>query len=153
MKFTPGERFSYCNAGYILLGSIVEKICGVSFQQYVETNIFRPSNMKDSGFFAMDCLPSRTAYGYLKKGNDEWRTNIYTVPIIGGSDGGAFTTAFDVAAFWNALFSCDLVSRSTLTTMLTPHVATAEKDVHYGYGMWMTKQNNTIVIRRRVLQL
>src|SRR5262245_1987645 len=57
MKFAPGERFSYSNGGYILLGVVIEALSGERYQDFVEQRIFRPSGMKHSGFFAMNRLP------------------------------------------------------------------------------------------------
>ena len=56
MKFNPGSKFSYSNAGYILLGLIVEKLTGMKFAEYVKENIFQVCGMSDSGYFRMDQL-------------------------------------------------------------------------------------------------
>ena len=148
MKFAPGERFSYNNAGYILLGLIVEQVSKLSFQEYVETNIFAICDMTDSGFFSMDCLPPRTAYGYIQKPDQEWRTNFYALPVIGGSDGGAFTTVGDMEKFWQALMH-QLLSEAILKQMLTPHIPTRlqvgnEANIYYGYGIWIAKQGEAL---------
>ncbi|MEN8114389.1 MAG: serine hydrolase domain-containing protein, partial [Actinomycetota bacterium] len=89
MKFEPGGRFSYSNGGYVLLGLAIEAASGMAYADYVEHNVFARAGMADSGFFEMDNLPARTAYGYL----DDGHTNIYKVPIKGLPDGGAFVTA------------------------------------------------------------
>ena len=96
MKFPPGTAFSYSNGGYILLGVAIEEVTGVSYQQYVERALFQDLGMERSGFFAFNQLPEQTALGYIEEG-DGWRTNIYNLPSIGASDGGAYTTADDVA--------------------------------------------------------
>ncbi|KAM3103011.1 serine hydrolase domain-containing protein [Phormidesmis sp. 146-12] len=149
MVFAPGERFSYNNAGYILLGLIVEQVSKLSFQEYVEANIFAICNMTDSGFFSMDCLPPCTAYGYIQKSDQEWRTNIYALPIIGGSDGGAFTTVGDLEKFWQVLMTHQLLSEAILKQMLTPHIPTGEQssseaNFYYGYGIWIAKQEDVL---------
>ena len=59
--------------------------------------------MSDSGFFAMDRLPERTAFGYIDE-EDGWRTNIFTLPIVGSSDAGLFTTVGDMDKLWGGLF-------------------------------------------------
>jgi CubicO group peptidase (beta-lactamase class C family) len=157
MEFAPGERFSYNNAGYILLGLIVEQVSKLSFQEYVETNIFATCDMTDSGFFSMDCLPPRTAYGYIQKSDShserlrqrEWRTNIYALPVIGGSDGGAFTTVGDMKKFWQVLMTHQLLSEASLKQMLTPHILTgaqssSKANFYYGYGIWIAKQEDVL---------
>jgi Beta-lactamase class C and other penicillin binding proteins len=143
MKFSPGERFSYNNAGFILLGLIVEHVTGLDFTEYVEKNIFQPCGMLDSGYFRMDQLPERTAIGYT--GNEQsWRSNIYSVPIKGGPDGGAFTTVLDLANFWDALFNNQLLSAEMTKLLLTPH-AKDNDQTYYGYGIWMKMLDNEIL--------
>lgn len=51
MKFSPGERFSYNNAGFILLGLVVEQITGMEFTDYVEKNIFQRCGMIEFRLF------------------------------------------------------------------------------------------------------
>lgn len=148
MKFTPGERFSYSNAGFIVLGLIIEQQTGLRFTDYVETHVFAPCGMTDSGYFAMDQLPTRTAYGYIENEEDHtWHTNFFAVPIIGGPDGGAFTTAPDMVKFWNALFEHKLLSKALTEQLLTPHIQaeTEDDDTYYGYGVWITKDEDEII--------
>lgn len=142
MKFTPGDRFSYSNAGFILLGLIVEQIAGMTFQNYVEENIFRICEMNDSGYFHLNQLPERTAFGYINSGLT-WKTNIYSVPIVGGPDGGAFTTAHDLSKFWSALMDNRLLSKPLTEKMLTPLIKDNDY-IHYGYGVWILIINNEI---------
>ncbi|MEE8292299.1 MAG: serine hydrolase domain-containing protein [Candidatus Tectomicrobia bacterium] len=148
MKFAPGEQFSYSNAGFIVLGLIVEQQTAMSFPAYVETSIFAPCGMTDSGYFAMDQLPTRTAYGYMEnKADKTWKTNIYAVPIVGGPDGGAFTTAPDMVKFWTALLTHQLFGNaSTTAQFFTPHIGVENTPRHtlYGYGVWMTQQAGAV---------
>lgn len=65
MMFTPGERFHYNNAGYILLGLLVEKASGMAFTEYVEQHIFRPCGMRDSGYFALGIHRQRAVFWSL----------------------------------------------------------------------------------------
>ncbi|WP_077619319.1 serine hydrolase domain-containing protein [Bacillus sinesaloumensis] len=143
MMFEPGERFHYNNAGYILLGLIIEQIAGKSFTDYVIENIFKPCGMEDSGYFSLDNLPKNTAIGYIDNEEGSWRTNMYSIPIKGGSDGGAFVTAPDMMRLWDALLHHKLVSKETTNLLLTPHVH-AEEDEYYGYGVWISKRDSDI---------
>lgn len=144
MKFIPGKKFHYNNAGYILLGLIVENKTGMDFKEYVKTNILEPCEMKDSGYFYMDRLPQNTAYGYIEdESAGTWRTNIYSLPIVGGPDGGAFTTAPDLTKFWEALFEYKLLSKDMTKKMLTPHVEVANSR-YYGYGVWIISKGNRV---------
>ncbi|MFS0864401.1 serine hydrolase domain-containing protein [Fredinandcohnia sp. 179-A 10B2 NHS] len=143
MMFSPGERFHYNNAGYILLGLIVEKVTGQLFTEYVEEHIFKPCEMEGSGYFSLNHLPKNTAIGYIDEEDGTWRTNMYSIPIMGGSDGGAFITAPDMMKLWEALLSNRLLSSENTEKLLTPHIQ-AEDDEYYGYGIWISKRGSEI---------
>lgn len=145
MKFEVGTRFSYNNAGYILLGLIVEAATQQSFADYVQENVFNKVGMSRSGYFELDALPSNTAQGYIDFSDGTWKTNIYSLPAKGGSDGGAFVTVNDMAKFWEALVTHQLLSPTTTKRMLTAHTQVDDGDNYYGYGVWIVRTGNDIV--------
>lgn len=137
MLASPGERFHYNNAGYIVLGLLVEELSGISFTDYVELHIFKPCGMEQSGYFSLDALPANCAYGYIEDENGGWRTNIYSIPVKGGADGGAFVTAPDMLLFWSGLMNHKLLSPELTSILLTPHIHVGGEG-YYGYGVWIT---------------
>ena len=139
MQAPPGSTFAYNNGAYVLLGLIVEQITGTPFAEYIGEHIFRPAGMHDSGYFASDQLPPRTAQSYIQNADGTWRSNIYAVPIVGGPDGGAYTTAADMAQFWQALLTHKLLHAETTAALLSPRVATGSLPPydHYGRGVWI----------------
>jgi len=140
MNFPPGGRFSYSNSGYILLGVLIEEITGMPYRDFVEKEIFAPIGMGRSGYFAMDRLPERTALGYVED-EDGWRTNIYNLPIIGASDGGAYTTLHDIARLWDAFWGYKILSKEMIETFTAPQVEVIGQGVNkfYGHGIWIRK--------------
>jgi CubicO group peptidase (beta-lactamase class C family) len=146
MLSAPGVTFSYNNAGFVILGLIIEQCTATHFTDYVADQIFRVCGMHDSGYFAADQLPSRTACAYIENADGTWRSNIYAVPIIGGADGGAYTTAADMARFWQALSEHTLLGSAIANKLITPQVATqqAAPYSHYGYGVWIESGANGI---------
>jgi CubicO group peptidase (beta-lactamase class C family) len=138
MKFSPGERFSYSNGGYIVLGVVVEEVSGMKYQDFVEREIFQPIGMNRSGYFAMNRLPEETALGYVTEPGG-WRTNIFNLPIVGASDGGAFTTVQDLATLWNAFRSHEILPKELVDLYAAPQVkAKAEGEHLYsGCGLWI----------------
>lgn len=144
MMFQPGERFHYNNAGYILLGLIVEELTGLEFTEYIDKNIFLPCEMKNSGYFSMDQLPKNTALGYIDEENGAWRTNVYSLPIKGSADGGAYITTSDMFRFWEGLFSNQLLKQEYTNLLLETHIATENDGEYYGYGIWIRKKNDAI---------
>jgi len=146
MKFKSGDRFDYNDGGYILLGLVLEAVSGLSFAEYIEKHVFVAAGMNDSGYFPTDRLPERTAYAYIKDEDGAWRTNFFAVPIVGAPDGGAYTSAPDLAKFWAALRSGKLLSAPVAAAMLEPRVSTGLDSPydHYGYGVWMDKVGDSI---------
>lgn len=144
MMFKPGAKFHYNNAGFIVLGLVIEQLTGRRYTDYIESEIFDQCGMKGSGYFSLDRLPKNTAYGYIDdKDNGTWRTNIFSIPIKGGADGGAFITAPDMMRLWEGLFNHTLLNEKNTNLLLEPHIA-VQTEVHYGYGIWINKRNGTI---------
>jgi CubicO group peptidase (beta-lactamase class C family) len=139
MKFAPGARFEYNDGGYVLLGLVVESVGGRPFTDYVTERIFRAAGMHDSGYFAADALPERTARAYLRNPDGTWRTNVFAVPAVGGPDGGAYTTAPDMTRFWSALREHRLLGADLTARVLSPQIAisAAHPNTFYGFGVWV----------------
>jgi CubicO group peptidase (beta-lactamase class C family) len=139
-KYPPGERFSYSNGGFIFLGIIIEHVTGQLYRDYIHTHVFVPAGMDDSGYYAFNQLPKNTASGYKKSKNDVPETNIYNLPVRGASDGGAYTTTYDLYNFWRALFSNKILSKQLTKAFLSPHVI-VDDPIEYGYGVYISKYN------------
>ncbi len=137
MKFAPGERFSYSNGGYVLLGLAIEALSGASFQRYVQSTIFAPVGMNGSGFFRLDALPLTAAIGYVD-GDNRAETNELKLPVIGGPDGGSFTTAADIERLWLAFVDNQVLSTALTDRYISP--TNHYKDsIHDGCGVWIDK--------------
>ncbi len=143
MKSAPGGRFHYNNAAFIVLGLIVEEHTGQSFTDYVEQNIFNKCGMSDSGYFETDRLPRNTAIGYMDQEDGSWTSNIFSIPVKGGADGGAYITAPDMIRFWNALFSNELLGEETTGKLITPYVH-EDDETYYGQGIWINRRGEAL---------
>lgn len=144
MKLQVGQSFHYNNAGYILLGLIVEQATKLEFSDYVQEFIFNKANMMDSGYFTFDSLPPNSALGYIDRPDGTWKTNIYSLPVKGGADGGAFVTVIDMAKLWDALFNFQLLSEEYTNKIIKAHIQVNESDF-YGYGTWIKKTDNSVL--------
>src|SRR5205823_5458146 len=107
----PGGAFSYTNAGYILLGLVLEVITGWPFATVIQDEIFEPAGMIDAGYFPMDEPHPRVAIGYIPPVQEgrPWTSNIFSIPAVGGSDGGAYCTARDLDRFVSVVLTGDLL--------------------------------------------
>lgn len=104
LEFEPGTKNRYSNAGYLVLGLVIEKLTGKSYYDYVRQNIFKPAGMNDTDSFAMNELPTNTALGYQRTGTLR-RRNDTVLPGRGSSAGGGYSTVADMLKFSNALRS------------------------------------------------
>ncbi len=97
----PGNACQYSNAGYVLLGIVIEEVTGRAYTDVVQERVFDRAGMTDSGFFRLDEARPDVAVGYLPRtaAGGPWRSNIYRVPVVGGADGGAFSTTGDLDRF------------------------------------------------------
>jgi len=135
MKFAPGERFVYCNGGYVVLALLAERASGVPYHDLVEERVCRPAGMVDTAFLRTDELPGRVALGYLD--DEGLRTNVLHLPVRANGDGGIYTTAADIHAFWDALFAGRIVSSVTVSEMVRPRSDSPSDSMRYGLGFWL----------------
>ena len=108
MKYEPGERFNYCNGGYMVLALLAERASGVPFHDLVDQRVCRPAGMTDTSFLRSDELPGRAAVGYLD--DDGLRTNVLHLPVRGNGDGGIYTTRPTSTPCGTPLFAGRIVS-------------------------------------------
>jgi CubicO group peptidase (beta-lactamase class C family) len=130
--FPTGERLAYNNAGYVVLALLAERATGVEFYELVRTLVGEPAGMIDTAFLRSDELPGRAALGYLSV--DGLRTNVLHLPVRGSGDGGVYSTASDLSAFWAALFAGRIVSPAQLAEMVRPRSDWPEESRRYGLG-------------------
>ena len=113
LQFQPGHGESYSNAGYMVLGALVEAVSGQSYYDYVTQHIFEPAGMANTGFFERDDPVPNVAEGYTKmhgeESNGKWYSNAFMLPIRGNSAGSAQSTAADLLRFDEALRSYRLL--------------------------------------------
>lgn len=103
LEFEPGARNRYSNAGYIVLGLVIEQITGMSYYDYVRQNIFVPAGMASTDSYPSDAKIANRAIGMTKRGREgplpERRANTASLPGRGSSAGGGYSTAMDLLRF------------------------------------------------------
>ena len=127
-----GERFAYNNAGYVVLALLAERASGTDFHELVHTLVCEPAGMVDTAFLRSDELPGDAAHGYLFA--DGLRTNVLHLPVVGSGDGGIYSTAADLSAFWDALLAGRIVSPDRVAEMLRPRSDWPAESRRYGLG-------------------
>ena len=138
----PGTRFHYSNAGYVLLGQVLEEVTGRPVAEAVTQWAMAPAGMSDSGFFRLDEALPDVATAYLEgEPGRPWRSNVFSIPVVGSGDGGAFATARDVDRFLRAVASGRLLGDKASALMRTRHVP-VEAGYWMGYGLLLREDGS-----------
>lgn len=130
----PGVQCHYNNVGYILAGLALEKVTGMSYRDYVRTEVFAKAGMNDSGFWDRRDAEPRIAEGWEQREDGSWFQNIYSYPPIGTPDGGAQATAADLVRFFQALRAGELLNAEFTEEFFSPQVEHDEATM-YGFGL------------------
>ena len=137
-KFKAGERFCYCNGGYVVLSLLAERASGEGYHDLVRSRVLAPASMTRTDFLRSDELPGDAAVGYLENSD---RSNVFHLPVLATGDGGIHTTAGDMVKFWRALFARDDAEVAT-----RPRHDVPEESLRYGLGFWLHQTDDTVIL-------
>lgn len=140
----PGERFAYCNSGYVVLALIAERATGLPFHDLVQARVLDRAGMSRTAFLRSDTLPADAALSYLDDAGD--RTSVLHLPVRGNGDGGAYSTAADLTAFWRALFAGDIVSPTTVAQMVRLRADMPGEDQRSGMGLFLREEGDAVLV-------
>ncbi len=143
--FEPGERYSYCNSGYVLLGSIVEKVSGQTYESYLRKTLFEPQGMKNSGVYRSGTALPGEALGYSYENGAVQRAVDWDMSNVAAS-GALYSTAHDLFRWNEALFAQKVLSAASLQTAFTVGVLKGDdpshpEDTGYGCGWAIDRLN------------
>lgn len=128
LDFQPGEKWSYSNSGYVLLGYLLEKISGQTYADFVTQNIFKPLGMKDSGYDSNSAIIPHRATGYTPGPNGPVNSG-YIDMSVPFSAGALYSTTHDLLLWEQALYGGKVLSAASLKKMTTPYKE------NYGCGL------------------
>jgi CubicO group peptidase (beta-lactamase class C family) len=137
LLFEPGTKTAYSNAGFIVLGLIIERLSGVSYYDYVRDHIFKPTHMNDTGFWSSRDHVPNVASGYTRfaSGGGPQSSNARSVSVLnatrGVSAGGSYSTVGDLTRFSEGLRTHKLLKADSFELMLSG-----------GYGLLARSINN-----------
>jgi CubicO group peptidase (beta-lactamase class C family) len=127
--FSPGTKWNYSNSGYFLLGVIVEKASGKTFNNYLLQNIIKKIGLKNTLMDNLDSVLTYRAKGYSKNDDDVWQHAMY-ISMEGPYSAGAMVSTVDDLYLWTkALHNNQVLSAASTQKMLTPYKE------NYGYGI------------------
>ena len=135
LDFEPGSQYSYSNAGYILLGFIIERVAKQPFKDFVKENIFDVVGMRDTFYDETDIInKDRMATGYnLPLSNHTVARNLHV--SITYTSGGIRSTVDDMYKWDQCLYNNSVLSPQSLRAIFTPYKN------NYGYGWWIDSLN------------
>lgn len=146
LQFEPGEHSQYSNAGYVVLGAIVERVTGQRYDDYVGEHIYAPAGMSDTLAYPLDRDVANLALGYTHFAPDgstdpgTWWNNLLMLPARGSPAGGGYSTVEDLLRFARALHTHTLLGPELTSTVLESKVDLRTRAfAHYGYGFCVDK--------------
>jgi CubicO group peptidase (beta-lactamase class C family) len=132
----PGSAFNYNNADYIVLGAILERVSGLSYERLLTERILTPLRLTSTGLLRAQAITPRLATTYMRA--DTSAPLLRDLPVFPENwwaAGALYSNAADLTTFADALYGGRLLTRPSLDQLLTP----GRED--YGYGLWVASQN------------
>ena len=145
-KFAPGERFSYCNGGYVVLALIAERASGVPFHDLVRTPRVR------AGRDARHRVPALRRAARRAPRSATSTIDGACGPTSSTSRSGAPATAGSTrpsrtsARFWRALFAGRIVSPDWVAEMVRPRSDVPPESMRYGLGFWLHQSSDAVIL-------
>lgn len=139
--FNPGEKYSYDNSGYVLLGYIIEKVTGESYESYLKKTFFDPLGMTNTGVYHKGLPTAGEAFGYSYTNGTVVRAPDWDMSKVAGA-GAIYSTAHDLYRWNEALFNHRVLSDASLKTAFTVGQLKLDDRTHpevVGYGCGWTK--------------
>jgi CubicO group peptidase (beta-lactamase class C family) len=142
--FPPGERFAYCNGGYVVLALVIERVSGLDFHTFLQTEVFDRAGLAATSYLRSDELPGDAAVGYLEADGD--RSNVLHLPVRGNGDGGAYSTAADLHRFWQALLGGRILGPDLLAEFVRPRNEVPDEPLWYGLGVYVDPDTGVLAM-------
>lgn len=138
LRFTPGEKFEYCNVGYFTLAEIIHKVSGQSWGDFLTERIFKPAGMNATRTTNFNEIIPNRANAYSLQNGKLQNAEVY----LALRPSGAFLSTVSDLAKWEAtLYTSKFLKPETRKVMWTPFKFNDGKDSVYGLGWRMDEVN------------
>ena len=138
MQFAPGEKWAYNNSAFVLLGAIIEKASGKSYEAFVKERIFEPLGMTSSYYGSTEPIIPKRVPGYTADG-DKVRNAGYLSMTQPYSAGSLSSSVDDLARWDAALYTEKILKKASLEKAWTSYVLKSGEATKYGYGWAVSK--------------
>jgi CubicO group peptidase (beta-lactamase class C family) len=146
LQFVPGTKYAYTNSGYTLLASIIEKVSGMSFRDYMRKNVLEKAGLKHTFYLNEQTILRGRVSGY-NHDKGFYENADYQSLSIGYGAGDLLSTVDDLYAWNNALLAGKLVKKETLDKAFTAYRLPNGKSTDYGYGWFVTRVHGAPCIK------
>jgi CubicO group peptidase (beta-lactamase class C family) len=134
LAFQPGEKWSYSNLGYVMLGILIHKVSGKFYGDFLHERVFKPLEMSTARVISeADIIPNRAA-GYRLVNGQVKNQNWVSPALNTTADGALYLTVYDMARWDAALYTEKLLKKSSLEQMWTPVKLNNGQTHPYGFG-------------------
>jgi len=133
LNFQPGEKYSYCNTGYLLAGMIIRKATGLSYGEFLQKRIFEPLGMSQTRIQDIDAIIPKRASGYRLVDGKLVGGDFVAQSVLSYPGGGILSTALDMAKFDEMWQNGKIIDDSMRTEMWT--TGTLNDGSRTGYGL------------------
>jgi CubicO group peptidase (beta-lactamase class C family) len=140
LEFKPGEKFKYSNSGYVLLGYIIERVSGETYEAFLQENILAPLKMSNTGSDHNELIIKDRAAGYSKRGDDLINAPYIDMSIPTGG-GSLYSTVGDLFLWDQSLYAERLVQKQSYAAMFKPY-AIADWGDGAAYGWFIGKDRS-----------
>jgi CubicO group peptidase (beta-lactamase class C family) len=136
VPFAPGSRSRYSNAGFVVLGKVIEIVSGETYFDYVRRRIYEPAGMRNTDSYALDAITPNLASAYEAvfrgDGSKSFENATWWSPVRGNPSGGGYSTASDLLRFASALVAGKLLSAESVQLLTSRKPELGAPD--YGFG-------------------
>ncbi len=137
LGFKPGTKWQYSNTGYVMLATIVEKLSGMSYSDFLRTRIFEPLGMTRTRVEDQQLIETDRATGYTRFAMGEQEHELHLDYTWFSGAGAIESTVGDLVKWNNAIDRGTLISPASRTMMHTAFTLADGTDTHYGFGLFM----------------
>jgi CubicO group peptidase (beta-lactamase class C family) len=142
----PGEKWSYSNSSYVLLGLVIRKVSGKSWDALLEERVFEPLGMRSTGRADASRVTKNRASLYERRDGRLVNCRYVNPTVFNNGDGGLLITVLDMARWDAALAPGKLLKRTSLETMWTPVGFDGKTIYHYGFGWFLNETGGQRVV-------
>lgn len=142
LNYSPGSKSEYSNSGYFLLGMVIEKVSNLTYQEFIQQQLFQPLKMQHSGFIENNDISRHRATGHQVSDNKLGLANEVDMSSV-FSAGNILTTTEDLIRWTNALFANKLLSNKSLKLMTSSTLPSGAYGVFTSNFSGITKHHHS----------